>query len=328
MAIRVQRGQRIAIGVIFSVACVAVLARLVDWRQLLSSLASMNVSWLALAAPLLVACYVVFAFRWWFLLRCDPHLPPRRLFAVLMMGFAVNVILPLRGGDALRAYLVGRSYGAGMSRAIATIVLERLLDIAAMLLLASLITMQIKIPESIHRALLVIGLVIGTIVAVIVILGLFIKPIVSFLSRARSEVGRFWPRVLAAPSAAFAQALTMEGSRTQLVLAITFSIFGWAAFCGSMIICTAALHVSSPALGGLLLVVLTNLGGMIPSSPGSIGVYHALAVLALSITGTSAEAALAVAIVSHALIVSTQLLLGMGAFCNIEEGIRSSLKVR
>jgi hypothetical protein len=41
-----------------------------------------------------------------------------------------------------------------------------------------------------------------------------------------------------------------------------------------MIACVETFGIPA-AIGGLLMVVLTNLGGIIPSSPGSIGIYHA-----------------------------------------------------
>jgi hypothetical protein len=105
------------------------------------------------------------------------------------------------------------------------------------------------------------------------------------------------------------------------------SAIGWGCFCGAMIACAIAFSIPTPALGGLSLAVLTNLGSMIPSSPGSIGVYHALAVLGLTITETVQELGLAVAVASHALIVGTQLVIGLAAFlgwaalCGTDENV-------
>jgi uncharacterized membrane protein YbhN (UPF0104 family) len=61
------------------------------------------------------------------------------------------------------------------------------------------------------------------------------------------------------------------------------------------------------------------------SSPGSIGIYHALAVLALSVTGTSQPVALAVTVISHALVVGTQLLLGLLCFIGSSSVVRGSI---
>ena len=109
----------------------------------------------------------------------------------------------------------------------------------------------------------------------------------------------------------------------QWTFAIAADVIKWAFFSTAMIACVAASSAPAPVTGGLLLTVLTNLGGLVPSSPGSIGIYHVLAVLALSITATSKDVALAVAVVSHALIVIAQLLLGVAGFSRVQGLLRA-----
>jgi len=97
----------------------------------------------------------------------------------------------------------------------------------------------------------------------------------------------------------------------RLVEVIGLSMFGWGSFGAAMIVCTAAFGVEPATEAGLLLMVITNLGSAVPSSPGSIGVYHALGVLALSPWGVQFDLALSVATASHAIATSIQLLLGL-----------------
>lgn len=322
------RGWRIAIGFVVSGALVATLFWLIDWRRVVAALGSMDTRWLALAALLLVACYVSQAIRWWFLLRCDPALPPRRLFAVLMMGLAVNVTLPLRPGDALRAYLIGHVYGGGTSRTVASLVLERILDVATMLVLGGLLAFKVKLPAAISDSILVLSLVVLAAVVAILSSRLFAKSASLYLRRAASVGRHRWTRTLATQLLEFIEALTLGGAHLPLLFALAVGTVGWAAFSAAMIACVAAFGLPAPATGGLLMVVLTNLGGVVPSSPGSIGIYHALAVLALSITGTPQQVALAVALVSHALIVGVQILLGLFAFSSTSGLVRGSITGR
>jgi uncharacterized membrane protein YbhN (UPF0104 family) len=62
-----------------------------------------------------------------------------------------------------------------------------------------------------------------------------------------------------------------------------------------------AFHLPVPWYAGLFVAVVVNLGGLVPSSPGAIGVYHYLAVLALSPWLHDSGIALGFAIVTHAL---------------------------
>jgi len=319
---------RVAIGLIVSAACLGLLLRLVDWRQTISALGNAQVGWIAFACLLLAGCYVAFALRWWVLLGRDPALPPRRLFAVLMMGLAINAILPLRPGDALRAYLVGRVYRGGTSRALGSIVLERMLDVATVLFIGGLVALAVPLPLFMRGALIATLLMVAAAVATVICLALFSGPLTSALDRMKTAPGGRWAGFMARQLAEFAHALTVGGSRVHLLLAAVIGMAGWAAYSAAMIACCGALGVPSPVIGGLLMTAATNLGGMIPSSPGSIGIYHALAVLALAVTGTSQELALAVALISHALIVTIQLVFGLLAFGVLGGAVRGAIKGR
>jgi uncharacterized membrane protein YbhN (UPF0104 family) len=69
-----------------------------------------------------------------------------------------------------------------------------------------------------------------------------------------------------------------------------------------------------------LVLVATTLGAIVPSSPGSLGVYHAMAVMALSVWHVDTSVAVAFAIASHALAIALHI--SLGACCAWLEGIR------
>ena len=320
-------GWRIAISLIASAACVGLLLRLVDWRQTVGALGKVDVRWIALASLLLIGCYAVFALRWWLLLGRDPALPVRRLFAVLMMGFAVNAVLPLRPGDALRAYLIGRVYGAGTSRALGSIVLERILDVATVLFIGGIAGLLVPLPPSMRRALGATAAMLAVAVAAVMALAAYSGRSTSFVE---PTIGarRRWLDFVTRQFGGFTQSLRIGGSRGHLLPAIAVGSVGWAAYSAAMIACGTAFGIPFPVIGALLMTVATNLGGMVPSSPGSIGIYHALAVLALAVTGTPKDLALAVALVSHALIVMVQIMSGLLAFGTLGVAVRGAIKAK
>lgn len=57
--------------------------------------------------------------------------PVSILCRALSLGYALNLILPIRGGDILRTVYVGRHMRNGMGFALATVILDRFLDIIA-----------------------------------------------------------------------------------------------------------------------------------------------------------------------------------------------------
>ena len=72
-----------------------------------------------------------------------------------------------------------------------------------------------------------------------------------------------------------------------------------------------AFRLPAPLAAAVLVLVMTNLGAAIPSSPSSLGVYHVLAVLGLSVWNIDTSAAVAFAIGSHALVTTLQILIGL-----------------
>ena len=79
--------------------------------------------------------YVARAIRWQYLLAPLGHTRFRNAFRTTVIGFAVLSLLPLRVGDVLRAYLLARKEGLTTSATLATVALERILDLMAVLAL-------------------------------------------------------------------------------------------------------------------------------------------------------------------------------------------------
>src|SRR5262249_52707901 len=83
---------------------------------------------------------VVRAIRWRYLL--DPVGPTRfgPVLRATIIGFAALALLPARAGDVIRPYLVARTEGLNAASVFATVVMERALDVIAVLtLLASFV---------------------------------------------------------------------------------------------------------------------------------------------------------------------------------------------
>ena len=68
------------------------------------------------------------AVRWHYLLKPMMRIPTNQLFPPLMIGFALNGLLPFRAGEFARAYALKRSRQCPFSLGFATIILERLFD--------------------------------------------------------------------------------------------------------------------------------------------------------------------------------------------------------
>src|SRR4029077_5110735 len=90
------------------------------------------------ALAVVVTTYWARAVRWRYLLTPIGPTRFRTVFRSPVIGFAALGLVPFRGGDALRGYLLARQEGLSFSAAFATIVVERVLDLIAVLALLAL----------------------------------------------------------------------------------------------------------------------------------------------------------------------------------------------
>jgi uncharacterized protein (TIRG00374 family) len=85
-----------------------------------------------------VLTYVARAIRWQYLLAPIGPTRFRTAFRTTIIGFAVLTLLPLRVGDLLRPYLLARREGLRASAVLATVAMERILDLMAVLILLAI----------------------------------------------------------------------------------------------------------------------------------------------------------------------------------------------
>ena len=311
-------------GYALSATCLAILGFYVDWSAFVVHLRNVRPFPVVLATMLIGLTYFLFALRWRLLLSFQPRLSLLETASYLMLGYLGNLMLPMRAGDATRVFLVRNAYGHGAARALSSVLLERLLDVIAVLLVGAAVAFVAKLPDAVLLALRISAAVAA--IAMLVFGWIGVRPDVA-TTRAEKLMRPLGPdraRAFAAHVRQFGDALaiilpTDRVSAFRLVAVVVLTALGWGAFGAAMVLCTAALGVEPAVAAGLLLMVVTNLGSAIPSSPGSLGVYHALAVVALSAWPIGLDAALSVATVSHAVVIVVQLLLGLVALAVVRK---------
>ena len=130
----------IATALFLVVAYVAV-AVLTDANRLTEALRQLGWLGCALVLGLSAVNYLLRFFRWSsFLSRLGRHLPVWRHFLYYLSGFAFT-ISPAKAGEAVRSIYL-RDHGVSYSESIAAFFVERLLDLFAMVILASLILLD------------------------------------------------------------------------------------------------------------------------------------------------------------------------------------------
>jgi len=273
--------------------------RKVEFAALGEALASARWIWLAPMVAIVYLDLLVRAARWRILLsltRKEPA-PLWALFKLEAAGLAVNNVLFLRLGELARAGLAARRLGIPAAAALASVAVERALDVAALLtifLIASGCAPGI-VPVAVVRGG---GLLLAGAIGALIVLALAESALLPGGLIERSL--RRWPRLhnLVEQLALGAAVLRSPAAAAQAGL---LSLLLWTV--------DAALYWAGAyalGLGGLMdypraILTLSWAGAVsaIPAAPGSIGTFEAFVSSILGKFGATPEAALAYALLTH-----------------------------
>ena len=110
----------------------------VDVRGVIGEIMRSRPEWLLVSMLTMLLNLAIRAWRWQYLLEPLGSASFGNAFRATAVGFAASSVLPARAGEVIRPYFLARHERMSATGAFATIVLERLLDmIAVLVLLAS-----------------------------------------------------------------------------------------------------------------------------------------------------------------------------------------------
>jgi uncharacterized protein (TIRG00374 family) len=297
--------------VLLSVALIAWFLSGVDLNDLERVLARARSGWIAAGVGAVLLTYVVRAWRWQVLLAPIVSLTSvagkntvsfRNSFRITVMGFTATNLLPGRLGEILRPYLIAKVEPVGMAPALATILIERLLDLGAIMLLFGVFLMTTA--ADVGADLKWVGAA-ATGVA-IVSLGLLIfgagHP--AALRRWSAAITGKLPARIADVAGRFAHTLVdgllvMRQPRA-VIAAAALSVLLWLSIALSIWYSALALDLTLAFPDTFLIVMYLVVGVAVPV-PSGVGSYHFMYQLAAtSMFHVNRDLAAAAAIVTHA----------------------------
>jgi uncharacterized protein (TIRG00374 family) len=288
---------RLALGVAISAALFGLLLWGVDLHELMAQLARTRWGWTLLGCVLAPLGLWVRSRRWYYLF--PPRSEPPGLLPGMMIGYMVNNVLPLRAGEVVRVYVVSRRWGRGFWTTLATLVVERVLDSLAIILVLGILVLLIPVPPIFRwtavTLLAVDAAAVGTLA--------FLAVAPATCARLVARLTRPWPGVAERALRVFERFVHgLDGIRTP---AHALPLLGWTVLIWVVPALAAwtmmrALDLDLPLLAGWTVLAFVGLGISIPSAPGYVGVFHYAAVLALEIFDVPRSASVGYALLFHA----------------------------
>jgi len=299
------------IGVATSVLMMWWALRDTNVDQIMDALKKANY-WLSI--PLLL-CYTAFfvlkAVRWRLIIKPMKVTDTKTLVAPMMLGFFGNNILPAHLGDFIRMYLGARALGLRSAQILGTLVLERVFDVLAIVLLfeIALIFGGFALPavSSVHVIIEIAGIVLLLLLLSYVLwTPVFLKVVGGVLF----FVPRHWREAVLHQMALSATGLATIRSPRLLVPIVLNSIVQWAIAGLAIYISLQAVGLDLPLTAGILVLTATVFAVMLPAAPGFFGAIQLAFILTLKPYGVSEDMAFAASVYYHVLTYSAVTLFG------------------
>jgi hypothetical protein len=265
-----------------------------------AALRATDYEWLVPALAFMTLAFFVRVARWQAMFH--PRRPPfQPLARALFIGYLFNNLLPVRAGEAARVVSLNRTTDVPVTKATATILVERAYDVLSLVVLLLVIAPWLP-PVSWLRAagFVALGLTLALAVIVVVVsysrgrfLDTIFRPLRKLAFLPREAVDRA-PRDFHEGLAALLRV------RIALV-SFGLTVLSWLVLAVGFWFMTLAFHLHVSYLAGLLVVIGIGLSMILPSSPAAVGVFEGATVVCLGAYGIGESQALSYALVLHAL---------------------------
>lgn len=278
-----------------AVALLVRLAMTVAWHDVWEAARAASPRWLAAAALVNLLTPAVRGTRWWLFLRAAGSRSLTLAIHAAYVGSGLNNVLPASGGDAARALLVARRSIIPAATALATLAIDRVVEIATYLALILAIPLYIVVPEVIRRGETIAAITLG-------VLGL---AGVIAARRARHRAvdastpaphGRFRAHL-----SRFVTGLVELPSLRRVAPAVALSLVAWGIQAMTYHLVALATGLPASFAQSTVVMLAVNLSFLMPLTPGNVGVFQAVYAVTMAALGVPSSAAVATALLIQAL---------------------------
>lgn len=306
---------RVLVGILISILATVMLFYVVNPWEVVAALSRANpLAVVACGATVLLAMWVKVV-RWRLFFPKPDEIRLSGLHEALYIGYMVNTVLPLRAGEVVRAFVAAQVEKANTSTALATVLIEKVMDLGTMALLLFLLGIIFPdLPESARYAAYLSG--IGLVIAVAgVVFALASRNLATKLALwLEARISLLAKIGVSGLLNAFLDGLAFAQKPVTLFWVAVWSVVQWTISASTVTLALVAVGITGSSSYELLqmtllVLVATNLSMAIPSAPGYVGVFHGVFVATLAlftIQGLAPDArddlVTAAAVVEHAVV--------------------------
>ena len=280
-----------------------------DWAETWQALTGANYVLVIAAVVVNILTIPMRSFRWRLMFPLAGRPAFGRLTAIMLIGQAINVFLPARLGDVIRATLVESEHTAYV---LGTQMLRLALDTLMLAVVVLILLFQVSLPQwwrGPGEVLMMTAFLVLLAVSALVLGRRHLLRLVNWL-------GTYWPsnrgRILVDGAGEFLRSVEVIANPVLILTLLAWTLLIWILYTVVNYILLAAVGAPLSWLASLFLLAVLLIGVAVPSSPGRVGIYHYLAVQALAVFGVDQATAVSFAILQH--LITVILPAAIGAF--------------
>jgi glycosyltransferase 2 family protein len=292
------------LGLLISGICLWYTFKGVDLSALLKGMSRVGVGWVMASVLAGLFSLVIRAIRWRVLLASVRSVDTGALVSATFVGMMANNLLPARLGEFVRAWVLARREQIPVPTVLATIVIERLMDVFAALMILGLCLASLPGLGSAAGLFKQVGFGVLAVASaglgVLFILVRYPHPILASAERWSRHLSPRWTVRALDPLRAFLEGLWVFRSGARLAGAAGLSLVIWALAIGSFHVLAEGFRLGLTPLQTALVFVIVLFGVALPSAPGFVGTFHGFCVAGLAmVAGIEATQAAAYATLLH-----------------------------
>lgn len=232
-----------------------------------------------------------------------------RTWRIVLVAQFLNISIPARAGDLARIYLIGEAGRFPKAAAATSLGLEKFFDMVALLFVLFVVSMQTSLPPVLSDAASGLGVATGAFALALIATAFGanrLAPLLSVRLETSSGLSRWVLR----------QAGTVVGSlrvlrRWPASIGIQMGYLAvWAALGLAPLLVMMAVGLDLPPAAALVVLAAVQVGTAVPTTPGRVGVFQYLSVLALTPFGVASADAFTFGVLLHVVAYGPPLALG------------------
>lgn len=280
------------LGIAVSVLCLFLAFRGINLGRFIENFRHFDPVFLFPIGLLLFLYYLAQSFRWKFILLSKKDVSFSRLLYIITFSAMITTVSPARLGDLVRAYALSKKEGIRKSFCLATIVVEKCIDLVFAVSLLALTINFLRLPAYLMLAERTLAAFLITAFIIILMIALFKDKAADHLG---SMIGRLLPGLkekIVSVIHSFMEGVLSINRFSSFLFIILCTVLSWSAFILAFYLAIISFGIQVPLSAAIMLVLILTVGFNLPVSPGYIGTFQYFSVIALSLFNIEKSVAL------------------------------------